>query len=269
MHLPGPPVQLGLQAPGPVLARRALLPLPLLLLTGLPLRTPAVDTFEFNGKAGLTELEVRAQMTKKLEAAALSGKGIDIDKRGQFNEKALFSEDFYFKFGLRPTPEDLKNKPVEDLPFAPIQRRYTGYKKYEERIKAGLDLYGGVLRTKVQEGAWADVGPLLEKGVKGKGLCREEGPLGSARTVPRRLHQRQIKPRAASSLGQPRPASANWAQAAGHTGRVSHTRKDYPRPHHSPLTTHPHLSPLTTHHSTLTPTPTVTPTLTLTLTLTR
>ena len=70
-------------------------------------------------------------MTKKLEAAALSGKGIDVDKRGQFNEKALFSEDFYFKFGLRPTPEDLKNKPVEDLPFAPIQRRYTGYKKYE------------------------------------------------------------------------------------------------------------------------------------------
>ena len=35
------------------------------------------------------------------------------------------------RFGLRPTPEDLKNKPVEDLPFAPIQRRYTGYKKYE------------------------------------------------------------------------------------------------------------------------------------------
>jgi hypothetical protein len=179
MHLPGPPVQLGLQAPGPVLARRALLPLPLLLLTGLPLRTPAVDTFEFNGKAGLTELEVRAQMTKKLEAAALSGKGIDIEKRGQFNEKALFSEDFYFKFGLRPTPEDLKNKPVEDLPFAPIQRRYTGYKKYEERIKAGLDLYGGVLRTKVQEGAWADVGPLLEKGVKGKGNSKTgEGGTG-------------------------------------------------------------------------------------------
>ena len=198
MHLPGPPVQLGLQSPGPVLARRALLPLPLLLLTGLPLRTPAVDTFEFNGKAGLTELEVRAQMTKKLEAAALSGKGIDVDKRGQFNEKALFSEDFYFKcdrpvltllltpnpnpipnpdsnsrcrFGLRPTPEDLKNKPVEELPFAPIQRRYTGYKKYEERINAGLGMYGGVLRTKVQEGAWAEIGPLREKGVKGQALC--------------------------------------------------------------------------------------------------
>ena len=120
MRLPGPPVQLGLQAPGPVLARRALLPLPLLLLTGLPLRTPAADTFEFNGKAGLTELEIRAEMNKKLEAAAASGKGIDVERRGQFNEKALFSEDFYFKFGLRPTPEDLKNKPVEELPFAPI-----------------------------------------------------------------------------------------------------------------------------------------------------
>ena len=167
MRLPGPPVQLGLQAPGPVLARRALLPLPLLLLTGLPLRTPAADMFEFNGKAGLTELEIRAEMNKKLEAASASGKGIDVERRGQFNEKALFSEDFYFKFGLRPTPEDLKNKPVEELPFAPIQRRYTGYKKYEERISTGLDLYGGVLRTKVQEGAWADIGPLLEKGVKG------------------------------------------------------------------------------------------------------
>ena len=167
MHLPGPLVQPGLRAPLPMLARRALLPLPFLL--ALPLRTPAVDTFEFNGKAGMTELEVRAQMGKKLEAAALSGKGIDVDKRGQFNEKALFSEDFYFKFGLRPTPEDLKNKPVEELPFAPVQRRYTGYNKYQERINSGLSLYGGVLRTKVQEGAWADIGPLLEKGVKGKG----------------------------------------------------------------------------------------------------
>ena len=75
------------------------------------------------------------------------------------------------RFGLRPTPEDLKNKPVEELPFAPIQRRYTGYKKYEERINAGLGMYGGVLRTKVQEGAWAEIGPLLEKGVKGQALC--------------------------------------------------------------------------------------------------
>jgi hypothetical protein len=165
MHITGPAsLQPGLRAP--VLVRRALLPLPLLLL---PFRTPAADTFEFNGKAGLTELEVRAQMTKKLEAAASAGKGIDVDKRGQFNEKALFSEDFYFKFGLRPTPEDLKNKPVEELPFAPIQRRYTGYSKYSERVNTGLSLYGGVLRTKVQEGAWADIGPLLEKGSKGKG----------------------------------------------------------------------------------------------------
>ena len=54
MHLPGPLSQLGVQAPGPVLARRALLPLPLLLLPGLPLRTPAADTFEFNGKERLS-----------------------------------------------------------------------------------------------------------------------------------------------------------------------------------------------------------------------
>jgi len=176
MHLPGPAVQSGLRAPLPMLARRALLPLPLLLL---PLRTPAADTFEFNGKAGLTELEIRAQMSKKMEAAAASGKGIDVDKRGQFNEKALFSEDFYFKFGLRPTPEDLKNKPVEELPFAPIKRRYTGYSKYNERITAGLNLYGVDLRAKVQEGAWAEVGPLLEKGARGKGNSKTgEGGTG-------------------------------------------------------------------------------------------
>ena len=224
MRLPGPPVQLGLQAPGPVLARRALLPLPLLLLTGLPLRTPAADTFEFNGKAGLTELEIRAEMNKKLEAAAASGKGIDVERRGQFNEKALFSEDFYFKFGLRPTPEDLKNKPVEELPFAPIQRRYTGYKKYEARINTGLDLYGGVLRTMVQEGAWADIGPLLEKGVKG---TTHHAP--ATTQPPRTTHQ-------------PPRTTHHAPRTTHHAPRTTHHA---PRTtHHPPPTTHTHHPPL-------------------------
>ena len=217
--MPGPPVQLGLQAPGPVLARRALLPLPLLVLTGLPLRTPAADTFEFNGKAGLTELEIRAEMYKKLEAAAASGKGIDVERRGQFNEKALFSEDFYFKFGLRPTPEDLKNKPVEELPFAPIQRRYTGYKKYEARIKRGSTLR----RRPAHQGAGGRVGGhrAATEGVKG------------TRTTHR-----------------------HHAPRTSHTHHAPATTTTHHHHHHAPATTHH--APATTHTHHPPPTPIVT-----------
>jgi len=119
----------------------------------------------------LTEIEARAEMTKKMEAATAAGKGLDVERRGQFNEKALFSEDFYFKYGLRPTPEDMKAKPLtfEELPFVPVQRRYTGYKKYNERVASGLALYEVELRGLIQGGKWAEVGPFLEIGSKGKG----------------------------------------------------------------------------------------------------
>ena len=157
-------------------SRRCMLTLPLLMPHLAPRSLPAADTFDFvqDGKVKqMTEIEARDALTKKVEAATAAGKGLDLDRRGQFNEKALFSEDFYFKYGLRPTPAEVINSPYlppqAELPFAPIKRRYEGYKKYSERITAGVAVFTGELRSAVQNGAWADVTPLLEKGVKGKG----------------------------------------------------------------------------------------------------
>ena len=121
----------------------------------------------------LTELEARDRLTAKVNAATEAGKGLDVDRRGQFNEKALFSEDFYFKYGLRPTPEEVLSSPFlppqAELPFAPVQRRYTGYSKYSGRILEGIQLYSGVLRAAVADGNWAAMPYLLEKGRKGSG----------------------------------------------------------------------------------------------------
>lgn len=121
----------------------------------------------------LTEIEARAELTKKVEAATAAGKGLDVERRGQFNEKALFNEDFYFKYGLRPTPSDLQAKRekegVPEIPYAPVQRRYTGYKKFEPRITAGLTLYTGAYREAIEQGRWADVAALLEKGSRSSG----------------------------------------------------------------------------------------------------
>jgi len=164
-------------------ARRALLPLPLLLL---PYKTPAADTFEFvdGGQVKqLTELEARDALTRKVEKATAAGKGLDAERRGNLNEKALFSEDFYFKYGLRPNAEEALASPFvppqADLPFAPIQRRYTGYNKYSERIRTGITLYDGDLRAAIKEKQWAQMPALLEKGVKGKGNAKSaEGGSG-------------------------------------------------------------------------------------------
>ena len=156
------------------LARRALLPLPALLFVPLP--SPAADTFDYvegGVTKKLTEMEARDRLTAKVNAATESGKGLDVERRGQFNEKALFSEDFYFKYGLRPTPEEVLQSPFlppqAELPFAPVQRRYTGYQKYAPRVNSGVALYGGVLRDAVENKQWADIPFLLEKGSKGKG----------------------------------------------------------------------------------------------------
>lgn len=35
----------------------------------------------------MTELEARDALTKKVEAATAAGKGLDVDRRGQYNEK--------------------------------------------------------------------------------------------------------------------------------------------------------------------------------------
>jgi len=65
------------------------LPLPFLLF-GLPAH--AADTFDSGSLGqGLTEIETRNALTKKVEEAAAAGKGIDVNRRGQFNEKALFA----------------------------------------------------------------------------------------------------------------------------------------------------------------------------------
>ena len=47
----------------------------------------------------------------------------------RFNEKALFTEDYYYKYGIRPTPAEVSEKYNADIPFSPVQRRYTGYQK--------------------------------------------------------------------------------------------------------------------------------------------
>jgi len=65
--------------------------------------------------------------------------------------QALFSEDFYFKYGLRPTPSDILSSPFlppqAALPFSPIQRRYTGYQKYAPRITAGVEAFKTELKV--------------------------------------------------------------------------------------------------------------------------
>ena len=143
---------------------------------GVPDEGTINDKFEVkvDGKVrALTEIEARDELTKKVKPATEAGKGIDVNRRGQFNEKALFSEDFYFKYGLRPTPEDLKAKREKEgppeIPFAPVQRRYTGYKKFEGRIKSGLELYSGGYKAAISDGNWAEVNALLEVGSRSSG----------------------------------------------------------------------------------------------------
>ena len=161
----------------PQLARRAVLSLPVPLLFALS-KPPAyaADTFDYveNGVTKkLTELEARDALTKKVDAATAAGKGLDVDRRGQFNEKALFNEDFYFKFGLRPDPEEVANSPFlppqGELPFAPVQRRYTGYQKYQARVIGGITVYNNDLFDAIKSSSWAAIPGLLEKGKKGSG----------------------------------------------------------------------------------------------------
>jgi hypothetical protein len=174
-------------APGPILSRRATLfgALPLLLT---PLAATAADTFDFvegGVTKKMTEIEARDALTKKVEAATKAGKGIDVERRGAVNEKALFSEDFYFKYGLRPDPEEVLVSPYlppqAELPFAPIKRRYDGYSKYQQRIQTGIQLYSNELHDAVEAGKWDEIAVMLEKGAKSKGNSKGgEGGTGVA-----------------------------------------------------------------------------------------
>lgn len=174
--------RLALQHMVMTVGRRTVLPLPLLLFSLPALSADKFDYVENGQVKQLTEIESRDRLTKKVEAATAAGKGLDLERRGQFNEKSLFSEDFYFKYGLRPTPQEALNSPYVppqgELPFAPVQRRYTGYSKYKERIIAGIAAYGGELRDAIADGKWAEIGPMLEKGSKGKGNGNDGGGSG-------------------------------------------------------------------------------------------
>ena len=58
-------------------------------------------------------------------AVQAEAKPFDPSRRGAFNEKALFEEDFYFKFGVAPKFKDgvVELPKGADLPFSPVKRR--------------------------------------------------------------------------------------------------------------------------------------------------
>jgi len=176
-----------LQQPA-ALSRRAIISGAAAAVGSPVLAARAADTFDYveNGVTKkMTEIEARDALTKKVEAATAAGKGLDPDRRGALNEKALFSEDFYFKYGLRPDPEEVSKSPFlppqAELPFAPMKRRYAGYNKYEERIKNGIALYQGDLLAAVKNKDWDAIGPMLEKGKKSSGNSKSaEGGTGVA-----------------------------------------------------------------------------------------
>lgn len=57
----------------------------------------------------------------------------------------------------------------QELPFSPVQRRYTGYQKFAPRIQEGIEAYTGSLRTAIVNGDWESVLAGTEKGSRGKG----------------------------------------------------------------------------------------------------
>ena len=57
----------------------------------------------------------------------------EFQKARRGKDKALFVEDFFFKFGKIPGPI-IGFSPPGGMPFAPVRRRYDGYKKFAPRI---------------------------------------------------------------------------------------------------------------------------------------
>lgn len=128
-----------------------------------------------------TENEARL----RLEAEIAKRGGLDINRRGQFNEKALFTEDFYYKYGLRPTPSDIFAKTPE-IPFSPVKRRYTGYEKYAPRIRSGIAAFvalGAAVETK----DWAAVKAGTAPGTKSKGDKQPGTPPAEVRSFGRAM----------------------------------------------------------------------------------
>ncbi|KAL3904555.1 MAG: hypothetical protein SGPRY_011243 [Prymnesium sp.] len=76
--------------------------------------------------------------------------------------------------GLDPAVEVVSSQVMaklaeQELPFSPVQRRYTGYQKFAPRIQEGIEAYTGSLRTAIVNGDWESVLAGTEKGSRGKG----------------------------------------------------------------------------------------------------
>ena len=127
-----------------------------------------------------TEIERRDRLKKEIDKRG----GLDVERRGQFNEKALFSEDFYYKYGLRPTPAEVENLP--EIPFSPIKRRYEGYQKYAARITEGISAYAA-LPGLITAGDWGAVSAALEKGSRSKGDANKAVPPSPLRSSARAM----------------------------------------------------------------------------------
>ncbi|KAL1529767.1 hypothetical protein AB1Y20_000703 [Prymnesium parvum] len=126
------------------------------------------------------------EQRQALQAIVEKRGDLDPGRRGNFNEKALFSEDFYFKYGLRPTPQEVEAKLKEqELPFSPVQRRYTGYQKFAPRIQEGLAAYSGELRLAIAKGDWEAILAATEKGKRGQGDAVKAVSPAPARSVAR------------------------------------------------------------------------------------
>lgn len=151
------------------LTRRMTLPLPLLVL--LP-QVAAADNTGFYGEK--TEFERRAEQFGIIDKATKAGFGLDEERRGKFNEKALFSDDYYYRTGLRPSPEQIMankqlpfaNKQAE-LPYVVDRDRQAGFRSYGSRVQMLISEYDTTLKSAIVDKKWEEVKGLLERGQKG------------------------------------------------------------------------------------------------------
>jgi hypothetical protein len=109
--------------------------------------------------------ELRNALNKLIEEFTAVGKGADPDRRGDSNQKALFDKDFYYSYGIRPSPSDTNRFLAgEKMPFADPEQKIQGYQKYERGINKGLSVYSGELKNFIQDGKWAECQAALVKG---------------------------------------------------------------------------------------------------------
>mmetsp|Transcript_144849 Transcript_144849/g.255309 ORF Transcript_144849/g.255309 Transcript_144849/m.255309 type:complete len:351 (+) Transcript_144849:34-1086(+) len=165
------------------LSRRALLSLTsLLLMAPQQVRADTEDKDQLftrsdgkirvnvNGEEKLvTSIEARALLDDKIKEMTAKGKGIDVERRGKNNEKAIWPDDFYKKFQIRPTAEEMLNNPQlpfanpkATLPYIDEQQRFQAYDKYEKQVKSGIEAYGTTLKAAINAESWSEVQTLLQ-----------------------------------------------------------------------------------------------------------